>query len=385
MARGIEVNMAYYNAKGGFTDSEGRTRTIDYIARDDGLDPARTIPLIDEFIDSEHVFAVFSLGASGALKVQGKLNQRCIPEPLEMNGHPAMGDPVNHPWSTGMQLTTTTEAVIWGTFIEQHIDEFPGDIKVAAIRSNDDNGSSYENGFKAFIAQSPHKDRIKYTSEVIEGQTPTLKDPMTTLAATDPDIFIGMVGGAACTQAILEAAQNGLKQATKYQLLPLGCKNTPFVNTAAVGGDGSASDGWRVSGGGYVDFNATKNDGDAYISWARGELAKAGIDYKLSSLYGSGFNTSWGLMQAIQIAGELKGGLTRPNFIVALRTLDMTQPTLLTGIKFNMDGNKDAYFTEGSDISRWDSATQSWVVEGIIDISGTTPPCAWSSASASCG
>ena len=86
----------------------------------------------------------------------------------------------------------------------------------------------------------------------------------------------------------------------------------------AVGGDGMASDGWRVSGGGYVDFNATANDDDAYISWARGELEKAGIDYLQSSLYGSGFNTSWVIMQAIQIAGELDGGLNRANFILAL-------------------------------------------------------------------
>ena len=74
----------------------------------------------------------------------------------------------------------------------------------------------------------------------------------------------------------------------------------------------------------------------------------------LSSLYGSGFNTSWVIMQAIQIADALPGGLNRANFILALRTMDMTQPTLLNGVKFNMDGNADAYPTEGSDISRWD-------------------------------
>jgi ABC-type branched-subunit amino acid transport system substrate-binding protein len=384
MARGIEVNFGYYNDKGGFTDSTGKTRKIEYIAKDDGFDPARTIPLVDELIDSERVFAVFGLGAAGALKSYDKLNERCIPEPAEMNGHPAMGDPVNHPWTTGMQLTATTEAVIWGTFIEKHLDEFPGQVKVAAIRTNDDNGASYESGFKGFLAQSAHKDRITYQSETIEGLSRSVMDPMATLAATKPDVFIGMVAGAACTQTILEAAQDGLKEQAKYLLLPLGCKNTPFVNKAAVGGDGMASDGWRVSGGGYVDFNATANDNDAYISWAREQLAKNGIDYKLSSLYGSGFNTSWVIMQAVQIADALPGGLNRANFILALRTMDMTQPTLLTGVKFNMNGNADAYPTEGSDISRWDASQQAWVVEDIIDVSGKTKPCAWDSSQSVC-
>jgi hypothetical protein len=136
--------------------------------------------------------------------------------------------------------------------------------------------------------------------------------------------------------------------------------------------------------GGYVDFNATANDDDAYISWARGELRKAGIDYLQSSLYGSGFNTSWVIMQAIQIAGELDGRLNRANFILALRTMDMTEPTLLTGTKFNMNGNADAYPTEGSDISRWDATQQAWVVEDIIDISGSTKSCAWVAAQAAC-
>jgi ABC-type branched-subunit amino acid transport system substrate-binding protein len=384
MARGIQVNFGYYNDKGGFTDSTGKTRKIQYIAKDDGFDTARTIPLIDELIDSEKVFGVFSLGAAGALKTYDKLNQRCIVEPAEMNGHPAMGDPVNHPWTTGMQLTATTEAVIWGTFIEKHLSDFPGVVKVAAIRTNDANGATYEGGFKAYIAQSPNKNRIQYTSETIEGLSPTVKDPMTTLAAQKPDVFIGMVAGAACTQTILEAAQDGLKEHAKYLLLPLGCKNSPFVNKAAVGGDGTASDGWRVSGGGYVDFNATANDNDGYISWARQQLAKNGIDYKQSSLFGSGFNTSWVIIQGVQIAGALPGGLNRTNFILALRTMDMTQPTLLNGIKFTMNGNADAYPTEGSDISRWDAAQQAWVVEDIIDISGKTKPCAWDAAQSVC-
>ncbi|MEZ5265474.1 MAG: hypothetical protein R2755_27670 [Acidimicrobiales bacterium] len=33
---------------------------------------------------------------------------------------------------------------------------------------------------------------------------------MTTLAAFDPHVFIGMLGGQACTQTILEASENGL-------------------------------------------------------------------------------------------------------------------------------------------------------------------------------
>ena len=91
------------------------------------------------------------------------------------------------------------------------------------------------------------------------------------------------------------------------------------------------------------------------------------------------------MVQALRIAGELDGGLTRSNFITALRTWDMTSPTSLPGIKANMSGNADAFFTEGSDISKYDSAKQQWIQQGdIIDISGKSRNCAFDQATSTC-
>ena len=51
------------------------------------------------------------------------------------------------------------------------------------------------------------------------------------------------------------------------------------------------------------------------------------------------------------IAGQLHGGLTRTNLMLAQRAMDMTNPMFtLPGVKFNMNGNKDAYLLEGSDL-----------------------------------
>ena len=52
----------YYSDKGAFKDSLGKTRKINYITKDDGYDPARTIPLTDELLDSEKVFTLSNLG-----------------------------------------------------------------------------------------------------------------------------------------------------------------------------------------------------------------------------------------------------------------------------------------------------------------------------------
>ena len=88
---------------------------------------ARTIPLVDELLDNEKVFAMWTLGSPNTMKTYDKLNQRCVPQPFSMTGHPAWGDPVNHPWTTGLQLAYNTESVLWGAFVEQREAEFPDD------------------------------------------------------------------------------------------------------------------------------------------------------------------------------------------------------------------------------------------------------------------
>ena len=69
-----------------------------------------------------------------------------------------------------------------------------------------------------------------------------------------------------------------------------------------------------------------------------------------------------------------------------MRSMDMTSPVLIDGAQFNMDGNKDAYFTEASEIAKYDSATQSFVQQGaLIDLSGKSPNCAWDQQKGACG
>jgi ABC-type branched-subunit amino acid transport system substrate-binding protein len=260
-----------------------------------------------------------------------------------------------------------------------------GKAKVAGLIMNNDFGKAYDVGFKAFLAQSPEKDNIEFISETFEPQAPTLKDPMTTLAAQNPNVFVAMMAGAPCTQAITEAAENGLQQSADYMFLSSTCKAASFVGKEKVGGDGSASDGWWIFGGGQKDFNSESMSDDAYVAWARDLLAKAGYDYKTSGSFGTGFFFGWPMVQALQIAGEFEGGLNRTNLAVAVRAMDMTHPSLIEGIKFNMNGNADVYFVEGSDISQYDAATQEWVSQGDpIDLSGQSKPCAFDQTSATC-
>ena len=102
-----------------------------------------------------------------------------------------------------------------------------------------------------------------------------------------------MIAGTPCTQAITEAAQNGMKEQAKYLFQPSVCKGQRFVGKDKVGGDGSASNGWWIVGGGNKDFNVADQVDDPFVAWARDLLRRSGIDYKSSGSLGSGFGFAW--------------------------------------------------------------------------------------------
>jgi branched-chain amino acid transport system substrate-binding protein len=380
---------SYYNDQGFFKDATGKVRKVDYTMKDDGYEPSRAIPNVDELLDSTHVFAIWTHGTPSTLKTYDKINQRCVAQPMVLTSHAAWGDPVNHPWTTGAPNPTyNVEAILWGAFIEQHLSEFPTGrkIKVGALVQNNDFGKLWETTFKSYIAQSPIlKDRVDFVYERIEASAPTVTDPMTTMAAANPDVWISMIAGTQCTQIVLEAAQNGMKAKTKYLFMPQTCPGASYIGKAKVGGDGSAGDGWWILSPGIKDLNDPSFQNDAYVKWLRAGMKAKGIDPDSSVYLGSGVNWGFPVVQALAIAGQLDGGVTRTNLMLALRTMDMTSPMLLPGLRLHMDGLNDAYMVEGGIFQKWDSAKQTYVNQGsIINLVGKAKLCAWDQAQGVC-
>ncbi len=386
--KSIDTLLKYYGEQKAFKDSTGKTRTANYIQKDDGYDPARAIPNTDELLDSEKVFAMWNLGTPATMKVYDKVNQRCVPHILQMTGHPAFGDPINHPWTTGAPVPSyTTETQLWGTFIEKRLAEFnKPKITVAALVMNNDFGKVYDAGFKAFIAQSATlKGKVEFFTEYIEPTAPSITDPMTTLASKKPDVFIAMTAGTSCTQAVVEAAQNGMKESVKYLFQPLTCGGVTFLSKEKVGGDGSVSNGWWLFNPGMKDIKDVNFANDPWIKFIKELLTKNGVDPTSSSQLGLGFGYAWAFVQSILIAQELDGGLTRANLIVAHRSINMTPPTHLWGIRSHLDGNKDAFISEGGIFAKFDSAKQAWIDEGgLIELDGKSSPCAWDASVSQC-
>jgi hypothetical protein len=345
--------------------------------------------LIDELLTSEKAFLVMTTGTPATLKVYDKVNQYCVPHPMVVSGSPAWGDPVNRPWTVGGLFAYNTEAQIWGSYIDKNIAELTkdgGKVRVVALVAASDFGAAYESSFKSVIAASPNKDKIEFFVERLEITSPTITDAMTNLNAKNPNVFITMTGAGHCPQIINEVAQNGMDKKLKVKFMSSVCKSSAYVGKDKVGGDGMQSDGWLIVGGGQKDINVATTQGDAFSKWAIDFLAKNNLESKSSSQLGNGFYPAWILSQSLIVGGELPGGLTRSNFITALRAFEGTSPVHLKGVKINMNGNKDAYLLEGSDLSKYDAKAQTWVVQGdIIELSGKTSNCVWNPSAMACG
>ena len=291
IATGIETYLSAVNNAGGITDANGVSRTLNLSIKDDGYDSARTIPLVDEFINSKQVFSLLTLGSPNTMRTYDKVNRSCVPQPL-----------------------------------------------------------------------------------------------VASLATSGPEVFIAMTAGTSCTQTVVEAASNGVKATASYLFQPSVCKSNAFLGRDKVGGDGSATNGWWVIGGGVKALESPAFDNDVWAQQSRELLTAAGVDWARNPTYFAGAaRWGWTLQQLFTVASQLNGGLTRVNLMVALRNMDMTAPFLLEGIRFTLNGSSDGYLTEGSEIARYDASQQAFSRVGdVLDISGTTPPCVWRTASAAC-
>ncbi|MDH3294243.1 MAG: ABC transporter substrate-binding protein [Acidimicrobiia bacterium] len=371
IAAGMETYFDYVNDTFGGVGG----MPIELIVKDDEYVATKTIELVDEILQSEDPFLVTTLGSPNTLAVYDTLNQKCIPHPFVMTGHPAWGDPVNHPWTTGMQMSYSTEAVLWGNWIKENLaDDLP--VKVAGLVMDNDFGLAYEDGFQKWADANPD-----VVSEFVvvphDPAAPTVTNEMTTVAASNPDVFISMTAGNPCLLAVQEAGNSGLTETAKALFAPSVCKDPNAYMIPA----GDVADGWYIVGGGIRATTDPQYADDPYIKFTNETLEAAGLDTTVG-LYGTGFtNFAWPHVEALRIAAELDGGLTRTNLILAQRAMDVKNPALLEGISFSVNGDADAYFIEGSEFSKYDAAGESWIQQGpAIDLNGSSPNCAWSEA-----
>jgi ABC-type branched-subunit amino acid transport system substrate-binding protein len=143
IAPAAKAFFSYVNAQGGVNG-----RKINYIYRDDGYNPTKTVSVVRQLVLQDKVFAIFNgLGTPTHTKVVDYLNTSKVPDLFVASGCPCWDDAASHPYTFGWQTSYQIEGKILGDYIKKN---FAGK-KVGVFYQDDDFGQGGLTGLKEEI------------------------------------------------------------------------------------------------------------------------------------------------------------------------------------------------------------------------------------------
>jgi branched-chain amino acid transport system substrate-binding protein len=159
-------------------------RKINFNILDDSYDPSKTVPLAQQLVSQDKVFAaVGSLGTAPGLATWGYYNQNKVPQVLLATGDSYWGFSYKkYPWTTGWQPDYELEGRIYGQAIAHNA----GNQKIAVLYQNDDYGSDYLRGLKAGLGA---KSSNIADAEAYDVTASDVKSQVAKLRATGAKVF----------------------------------------------------------------------------------------------------------------------------------------------------------------------------------------------------
>lgn len=160
----------YVNAHGGVNG-----RMINDLVRDDGYNPANTVPAVKQLVETNHVFAIVgSLGTAPALSTWGYLNKKQVPQVLLATGDAYWGQCVKtscqggkKPWTMGWQPDYPGEAVLYAKYILKHSPK----AKIGILYQNDAYGKNYLNAFTKALGSKKGQIKDKESYNVTDSSS----------------------------------------------------------------------------------------------------------------------------------------------------------------------------------------------------------------------
>ena len=327
----------YINEQGGV---DGRKLALD--VKDDLYQPDKTKANVAEAIASgKYAALVTTVGTPNNLAIWDDTNKECMPQLLNGTGAAQWGDVDGHPWTTGMQVDYTTEAILWAEWIKK---ELPGGAKVGMITYNNDFGLSYSKGFRLAIKGT----NIKVVKEELhEATAPNLTNQFTNLEAALPDVILIQTTATFCTQAMAEIEKRGFKGKV---MMSGTCSSLsqffkPLIDQGLTGKDTYILQYLK-------DVNDTEFKDDAFVKLFHATAKAQGLDDSQST-YATGWVFAWYYVELLKLAATYQGGIDRANIMLAARALDKVMPLALTGVTNKMDGNNDGYLNEAARVARY--------------------------------
>jgi branched-chain amino acid transport system substrate-binding protein len=353
---GAEIYFDAINAQGGVTIGDS-TYKIELTALDDAYDAQQTVNNVNELINDENVFALFSVvGTKNNLAIRDIVQEQCVPDLFAATGAAAWGNQ-NYPWLVGTPLVPYPLEM---KALVDYLQENNPTAKVAILRASDDFGATYSEVFSSLIEGT---DITVAKEETYNPEVFDTKSQITSLAATDADVLILGTTLLACPDALGNVKDAGWK--------PMVYLSGTCTSKTIIGLAGDAADGvFSVSS--FMDPADPEWESNAQMQLFKDNIAEFGPDDAdpESGVIGFGWSAAAMLVESLERSPEL----SRAAVMETTRTLTEVSEVglMVPGATFNL-GADDWFLGETFNLVQYSFAKGYFeVVEGPLDFDGQT-------------
>ena len=353
---GAEIFFDARNAQGGVTVA-GTDYKIELTALDDAYDAQETVNNVNELINDEDVFALFSVvGTKNNLAIRDIVQEQCVPDLFAATGAAAWGNK-DYPWLVGTPLVPYPLEM---RALVDYLTENNPTAKVAILRASDDFGATYSEVFSSLIEGS---DITVVKEETYNPEVFDTKSQITSLAATDADVLILGTTLLACPDALGNVKDAGWE--------PLVYLSGTCTSKTIIGLAGDAADGvFSVSS--FMDPADPQWESNVQMQLFKDNIAEFGPDDAdpESGVIGFGWSAAAILVEALERSPEL----TRAAVMETTRTMaDVSEIGLMVpGAVFNLNAD-DWFLGETFNLVQYSFSKGYFeVVDGPLDFDGET-------------
>ena len=294
-------------------------RKINFISRDDGYSPPKTVELVRQLVEEEHVLLLFNtLGTPPNSAIRGYLNDNKVPHLFVATGADKWNDPKHYPWTMGWQPSYRVEARIYARYILKNLPN----AKIAVLYQNDDFGKDYLVGLREGLGDKA--DKMIVATQTYETTDPTVDSQIVALQGSGADVLL--------TAAIPKFAAQAIRK-----VYDIGWKPTHFLTNVSASVKAVLQPAGPEKGVGIISAGYLKEPTDPqwqdtpeYKEWLAWMKKYYPSGSPSDPLIVDGYGRAQAMTALLKASGD---NLTRENVMKQAASIhNMTLPMLLPGI-----------------------------------------------------
>lgn len=334
-------------------------RKINFISRDDGYSPPKTVEQVRQLVEQENVLLLFgTLGTPTNTAIHHYLNENKVPQLFIATGADKWNDPKHFPWTMGWIPSYGTEFNIYASYILANLPT----AKIAVLYQNDDFGKDYLNGLRKGLGDKAAK--MIVATQSYETTDPTVDSQIVALHTSGADVLL--------TAAIPKFAAQAIRK-----IYDIGWRPTHFLTSVSNSVGTVMKTAGSEKGVGVISAAFVRDPTDPqwqdtteFRNWSA-FMKKYNASANTADIQGVvGYSYVQTLAFVLKACGD---NLTRQNVMKEAANLhDLALPMLLPGITISTSPTDFAPVKQ-MQLEKFDGTT--WKLFGdVISASGSASP-----------